>query len=95
LPLGPELMSGRLGSGTYNILKLWILMKRAVIWDITQCSPVKVNERLGDTYLLHLQGRKVSQASNQHEIGYAGRNQYRFIVWFTLWPWKWRLYVSP
>jgi hypothetical protein len=38
-------------------------------WDITPCSPVKVNRRFGRTCRLHLQGRTVSHASNQHEAG--------------------------
>jgi hypothetical protein len=31
-------------------------MKSAILWDITPCSPLKVNQRFGGTYRLHLQG---------------------------------------
>jgi hypothetical protein len=32
-------------------------------------SPVKVNQHLGGIYHPHVQGRRVSQASYQHEAG--------------------------
>jgi hypothetical protein len=41
-------------------------MKSSVFWDITQCSPLKVNRRFGVTCLLHLQGKR--QARHQHEV---------------------------
>jgi hypothetical protein len=31
------------------------------------CSPLKVNRRFRGTHRLHLQGRRISQARNQHE----------------------------
>jgi hypothetical protein len=33
-------------------------MKSIIFWDMTPCSPLKVNRRFGGTYLFHLQGRK-------------------------------------
>jgi hypothetical protein len=44
-----------------------VVMKSTIFWDITPCSPLKVNRRLGGTYRLHLQGRKISRARNQRE----------------------------
>jgi hypothetical protein len=44
-----------------QILKL----KSATFWDITPCSPLKINRRFRGTYCLHLQGRRISQARNQ------------------------------
>jgi hypothetical protein len=44
-------------------------MKSSVFWDITPCSPLKVNRRFGGTYGLHIQGPKLSQARNQREAG--------------------------
>jgi hypothetical protein len=32
-----------------------VIMKSSVFWDITLCSPLKVNRRFGETYRLHLQ----------------------------------------
>jgi hypothetical protein len=42
-------------------------MKSTIFWDITPCSPLKVNRRFGGTYRLHLQGRRISRAGNQRE----------------------------
>jgi hypothetical protein len=36
--------------------------EESVFWDITPCSPLKVNRRFGGTYHLHLQGRCLSPA---------------------------------
>jgi hypothetical protein len=43
---------------------LWF-SQRWILWDITPCSPLKVNRRFGETYRLHLQDRKISRARNQ------------------------------
>jgi hypothetical protein len=43
-----------------------VVMKTAVFWDITPCSPLKVNRRFGETNRLHLQGR-ICRARNQRE----------------------------
>jgi hypothetical protein len=37
-----------------------VAMKITVFWDITRCSPLKVNQRFRGTYRFHLQGRKIS-----------------------------------
>jgi hypothetical protein len=47
-------------------------MISSVLWDATPCSLLKVNRRFRELNLLHLQGRRTSQARNQHE---AGSNQ--------------------
>jgi hypothetical protein len=43
------------------------MLKSTIIWDITPCSPLKVNRRFGGTCRLHLQGRIISRARYQHE----------------------------
>jgi hypothetical protein len=43
----------------------WI--KCPIFWDITPCRPLKVNRRFGWSCCLHLQGRRISQARDQHE----------------------------
>jgi hypothetical protein len=43
-----------------------VVMKSTIFWDITPCSPLKVNQRFGGTYRLQLQGR-ISQATCQSE----------------------------
>jgi hypothetical protein len=37
-------------------------MKSSIFWDITPCSPLKVNWRFGGTCRLHPQGRIISRA---------------------------------
>jgi hypothetical protein len=54
-------------------------MKNTVFWDITLCSPLKVNWCCRTTYRLYLQGR-ISSARYQCES-----------KWLTR-PWRWKLY---
>jgi hypothetical protein len=46
-----------------------ILMKSFILWKITPCSPLQENRRFGRTYRLHLQGRGIRKAINQHQAG--------------------------
>jgi hypothetical protein len=39
-----------------------VVMKSTVFWDITPCSPLKVNRHFGGKYRLHIQDRKISSA---------------------------------
>jgi hypothetical protein len=32
-----------------------VVIKGAIFWDMTPCSPLKINRRFGGTYYLHLQ----------------------------------------
>jgi hypothetical protein len=41
-----------------------VAMKTPVLCDKTQCSSVKVNQRIGGTYRRHLQDRRGIQARN-------------------------------
>jgi hypothetical protein len=43
------------------------LLNSTIFWDITPCSPLRVNWRFRNTHRLHLQGRRISQAKNQHK----------------------------
>jgi hypothetical protein len=49
-------------------------MKSSVIWDVTLCSPLKINQRFGGTCRLHLQARIISQTINQRD-GDSKKNQ--------------------
>jgi hypothetical protein len=42
-------------------------MESSIFWDILPCTLLKANRRFGRTYRLHLQGRRLSKARNQHE----------------------------
>jgi hypothetical protein len=44
-------------------------MKRSIFWDITPCSPLKINRHLRETCLLYLYGLRINQARNQPEAG--------------------------
>jgi hypothetical protein len=44
-----------------------VVMKSSIFWDITMCSPLKVNRRFGRICRLHLEGRRIGQTRNQHE----------------------------
>jgi hypothetical protein len=48
-----------------------VVMKSIIFWDITPCSPMKVNRRSGGTYRLHLQGRRISWAKTQQSLAPA------------------------
>jgi hypothetical protein len=52
-----------------------VVMKSSVFWDITPCSPLKVNRHFGGTYRLHLQNIRISkqeasvkQVANRREM---------------------------
>jgi hypothetical protein len=51
----------------FEITKQILIEKSSISWDITQCSPMKVNRPFGGTYRLHLEGRRISRARNQSE----------------------------
>jgi hypothetical protein len=44
--------------------KTYSVLMSSIFWDITPCSPWKVNRRFGGTYRLHLQSRRISVARN-------------------------------
>jgi hypothetical protein len=52
----------------HQVCRIWgfrtMVMKGSIFWDITPCSPLKVNRRCGGTCVLHLQGRIISRARN-------------------------------
>jgi hypothetical protein len=47
--------------------------KSSIFWDITPCSPLKVNRRFGGTCRLHLQGRRISKERNRRESSWQAR----------------------
>jgi hypothetical protein len=57
-----------------KIFEHTLKLKNTIFWDITPCSPLKVNRRFGGTYRLNLQGRKISRARNQRESGWQGEH---------------------
>jgi hypothetical protein len=50
-------------------IKMDLKKMSTIFWDITPCSPLKVNRRFGGTYRLHIRGRILSRAKKQREDG--------------------------
>jgi hypothetical protein len=61
-------------------------MKSSVFWNITSCSPLKVNRRSGETCRLHIQGRRISRVRELFERRRQAesRSQLRLPLAFTL-----------
>jgi hypothetical protein len=51
----------------FEVLKA-VIMKGPIFWDITSCSPLKVNGRFGGTYRLHLQSRNMRQETSVKQV---------------------------
>jgi hypothetical protein len=58
-------------------------MNNFIFWDITPCSPLKVNRHFGGICHLNLQSRRWAK---QETIVKAGEN---------LPPWRWRRHIPP
>jgi hypothetical protein len=54
-------------------------MKSSIFWDISPCSPLKVNRRFGETYRLNLQNRRISHVRNQSETGGNQKTEDEFL----------------
>jgi hypothetical protein len=52
----------------FEVLTL-VVMKGSIFWDTTPCSPLKINWRFGEIYLLHIDFERIRQARNQHKSG--------------------------
>jgi hypothetical protein len=55
------------GYGNVSEALAAVIRKSTVICDVICCSVVQVHRRLGGTYRLHLQGRRVNRARNQQK----------------------------
>jgi hypothetical protein len=51
-----------------------VVMKGSIFWDITPCSPFKVNPCFGGICHVHIQDRRICQARNEHEAGSKKRS---------------------
>jgi hypothetical protein len=56
----------RLSSVGFEVL-IALVTKSSVVYDVTQCSPLKVNRRFGGTSRLHHECRRISQTRDQRE----------------------------
>jgi hypothetical protein len=71
-----------------------VVIKSTIFWDITPCGPLKANWRFGGTYLLRLQGRRISRTRNQQSSACHLLSRW-FLARLILWPWRWRRYIPP
>jgi hypothetical protein len=65
--------------------------KSTIFWDITPCSPLRVNWHFRGTYRLHLQRRKISRARNHRESRW--QTKFCFLARLIFRPWRWRRYA--
>jgi hypothetical protein len=70
-------------------------MKSIIFWDMTPCSPLSVSRRFGETYSLHLQGRRNKFSKKPASKLLATCLLDGFLMKLFLRPWKWRRYVPP
>jgi hypothetical protein len=73
---------------------------KSVFWDIMPNSTMKANRLFGGTCRLHLQGWRISQARNLHEVGSKQSKALVpapcwFLAWLTLQSWGWRWHAPP
>jgi hypothetical protein len=62
-----------------------VVMKSSIFWDITSCSPLKVNRCFGESCSLHLQGRGMSRARNQRETRWQASDMFlRNVGWLLM-----------
>jgi hypothetical protein len=92
----------RCGMFTYEIImqEIYFYVDIYILWHITPCSLWKANQQFGGTCRLHLQGRRINQARNQHEAGTKHRHFLLidlrwFLTWRTLQPWRCRRELPP
>jgi hypothetical protein len=65
-------------------------MRSTIFWNISACSPWKVNRRFGGKCPLHLQSQRMSQERNACHLLSRW-----FLARFILLPWRWRQLVPP
>jgi hypothetical protein len=73
------------GVGWWPSLNAWVehkatSIKSYIFWDITPCSPLKVNRRFGGTC-------RLQQSFLPSSLW--------FLAWFILQSWRWRRHVPP
>jgi hypothetical protein len=55
-----------------------VAKKTSLFWDITPRSPFKINQSIGGTCRLQLQGQRIIQTRNQHKAGSKEERQLIF-----------------
>jgi hypothetical protein len=58
-----DFLNGLHGFVGFEVLTV-VVMKIAILWRVTPCSPLNVNRRFWGTHCLHLQDRRISRERN-------------------------------
>lgn len=58
----------------FDVLRI-VVMKSSGLWDMMSFSPLKVDQHFGETYRLHLQARRVSQATVETNVKACGKQR--------------------
>jgi hypothetical protein len=66
-----------------------VVMQSSIFWEISLCSPLKVNGRFGGTRRLHLQFRRRSQVRSHREADSEQGVGWVSIDYTTLYPGRW------
>jgi hypothetical protein len=66
----------------------------SILWDITLCSPLKVNRRFERIRPLHIQGRRISQARNQREAVDKQSSVWPSTDYTALYPTRYNLIID-
>jgi hypothetical protein len=76
-----------------------VVMKSTIFWDITPCSPSKVNRRFGGTHRIFLEIRTISRAKYKRESRRQGELSAFHLVsrsnlsGHILRAWRWSRYI--
>jgi hypothetical protein len=62
---GPQFILNLVG---FEVLTA-VVMKSTIFWDVTPCSPLKVNRCFGGTYGLHFHGEKWAEQETSVRAG--------------------------
>jgi hypothetical protein len=58
----------------YEVLTA-VVVKSSIFWDLTSCSPLKVNRRFGGTFRLHLHGQRIRSKKTGVKAGDLARER--------------------
>jgi hypothetical protein len=76
------------------LVLIMVTVKSIIFLDVTLCIPIEGHQSFGETYCLHFQAQRVSQATIlQEEDGkqsFLPPDLHWLQSWFTLLPRRWR-----
>jgi hypothetical protein len=61
-----------------------VVMKSSIFWDITPCSPLKVNRHFGRTCRIYFKGRRISQPIMLPVSAHTRANHINILVYLNV-----------